>query len=1432
VTAPGADLAVAAVTVPAAAGVGEVVPVGRTLRNLGNRDAPAVAYRYYVSANEIITRDDVALQIVDSQTGMARSEGTVTLASGASDSATELVRLPSTLPAGAYYVGCIVDPDATIAEVDRANNAGASRLVQVAPSSLRIVTTQLPDATVGRRFSYRLAAVGEQGPSIWTVDSAQGPLPAWLDLNRDDGTLSGTPDGAMGHQVLAFTVVLENNNRRVASRLALRVLPPSTQIEITSSALPALVNSPSASFSYALGAAGGVRPYTWRVVGGTLPSGISLSPDGVLAGAPRGVPNGSTVLTFEVADASGGRAQKALTLRLVAPGSIVFHTLSLNDALVGQDYLQDVAVENSDGSALAKPLVWRLVGSLPDGLSLTEQSELVTISGRPVAAGVFRFGISVEDANGRSDTMDFTLVVYPPRYKIGPPVLPDPLRPGEEVNVRLTVSPSGSVTWKLVSGALPPGLSLSEEGMLSGTVANENSEGLWTFVVEARDAQNSTGMAALAARVEREPPRAGCSAAGGGLSGLWAALLALAFGVTRRWRARLPRVSALPAVGVALLAPGLAGAQTYQVVGPSTITFQALGTGGLPAGQTVMAGATVTLPFDFPFYDRSFNSVVVSQYGYLAVGGSSATDSSNETIPHSSTSSFSARAFIAPWWDLMTTSMVTYKYAITGAAPNRVAIFEWKDIAPSSATTPRITYQALLYETTGRIRFAYGSVIPGSSSASVGIQSDLGNGVPGLTCAMTANCASTNYPASSAIDFYLPPDLEIASLSVAQTGYAGVALPLTASVRNRGGREATGVDVRFYLSTNAVIDAQDWVIGTETAANIPAGATVQVASNQPLPVGAAPGAYFVIARVDPDGVVPEQNEMNNTSMPVPITIGVPTPDLIVAEFSSPSTAEPGAMLRVTRTLKNVGNAASSPVKYTYFLSDNSVVSVSDRALTPVGNLGALAAGQEDMGMDTVALPNDLIAGPYWLGVCVNYDGATGAFGGGEITIVNNCATGPEVRVSTSQLTILTTSLPAATQYAPWGLRLQAAGGTGQYVWEINPGSSLPAGLSLSPLGDLAGAPARTGTFAFEVKVTSGTLSQTRSLSLVVAQGNLPLVIVDQALPAAEFGRAYNAPLIAVGGRPPYRWAVASDSQLPAGLALSSDGFVEGRGSMAGDFTFAVEVTDSSGATAAKELSVRVVTPTALAIATTALETGFVGREYLQPLVAVGGRAPYTWSLLRMQQLPENSTEQPGPVLTSIPDDFGLVIEDGAQDDYLRGAPRKAGLYSMTFKVTDGTGTEDAATVMLYVTYRDGLAITTTTLPDAFINHPYNARLSHNGGRDAEGIGFSLPCVKQAIRPGEFACTSADPKQVLPQGLILGADGSITGTPTGPEGIYSFLVKLVDASGRQDVRGMAIRVRGDFTQEKAGGGCSGTGLAPSALAALGLVAALRRRRCHR
>ena len=185
---------------------------------------------------------------------------------------------------------------------------------------------------------------------------------------------------------------------------------------------------------------------------------------------------------------------------------------------------------------------------------------------------------------------------------------------------------------------------------------------------------------------------------------------------------------------------------------------------------------------------------------------------------------------------------------------------------------------------------------------------------------------------------------------------------------------------------------------------------------------------------------------------------------------------------------------------------------------------------------------------------------------------------------------------------------------------------------------------------------------------------------------------------------------------------------------------------------------------------------------------------------------------------------------GNGSDYLRGTPKMSGLFLLTLKVADSTDAQDFTQLLLRISYVEGLAITTTALPDAFVERQYQARMAHNGGKDAV-VAYSVPCVWQATSPGMFTCAAVDPKQSIPPGLVLEADGTVKGTPTGEAGNYAFLVKVSDDTGRQDVRSLSIKVRTDYTPPKTGG-CSGSGLDPSVLVSLltaALALRLRRRR---
>ncbi|MBX7097252.1 MAG: putative Ig domain-containing protein [Myxococcaceae bacterium] len=1421
--APAADLVVTRVESPASAAVGEVIPVLRTFKNIGVLDAPAVKYRYVASANAIITPDDVPLTIVSGT--MTANDGSVTLAVGAVDTQTELVRLPPTMAPGTYYLGAIIDTADAVVELDETNNALASNTVQVAASSLRVSTAQLPDAVVDRPYAFRLAAAGEQGASTWAIDATQGALPMGLTM-ANDGLISGTPTTAV---VSTVTAVVTNGGRQAAARLVLRVLPTTSQVEITTTSVPPVINSAAQKYEFGLGAAGGVKPYVWTVVDGALPQNLALSTDGVISGNPRvGLPEGSSKVTVEVKDSLGSSARKELTMRVVAPGSIVFSTPSLPDGLVGASYQTDISVANMDGTMLMAPVSFVPAGSVPDGLNLSFQSGLALLEGKPTKAGTFVFSLTVTDGKGRSDTAEFTVRVYPARFSIKQTGLPDVIRPGEEANFSFSSTGVAPATFSVYSGSLPPGLTMSREGVVKGLVPADKSEGSYTFVIEGRDDSGATGLGVFAVDVRREVKTGGCSAAGN-LGGLWILAGLLPLLLRRRARAAL-----LAPAAIALLVAGTASAQDYSLDGPKPLTFRPLA-----AGTAVTNGQTVTLPFNFTFYGTTTNSVAISHYGYLSFSGS-ATYSSNQGIPNSSTSTFYPQTLIAPWWDSFiscTAPTCTVKYQTFDVAPRRYAVIEWGNVTPSS-TAARFSFQAVLYEGTNQIRFAYGPTAPGTGSASVGIQKVPNTGIAALSCTTTTSgaCTTGSFPTNSVIDFYLPPDAALASVTGDQTGYAGVTYRASALLRNRGGRSASNVVVRFFLSTDATLDGADVKIGDAMPVELGTVEDVLVTSGAPIPANTTPGNYFLIAKVDPDGTVLESDETNNVGTPFKFQVGSPTADLSVASITSPATGTPGGTIMPARTLLNGGNAAAAAFKYTWVISDNSVATISDPSIFVGSVAGGLTSNQTDTMTDSMTLPSSLGAGKYWLGVCVNYDPmAMPQFGIDEISRVNNCATAAQpIVISSGALTIATTSLPGAAQYSPYGLRLQALGGDGSYAWTLS-GGALPQGMALSAQGDLAGNPAKAGAYSFEVKVSSAGAEKTQALSLQVAVANLPLAIVDQELPAAEFSRAYEAGLVAVGGKPPYVWSLKENSNLPAGLGLATDGTIEGRAAESGTFMFSVEVQDSAGVKAAKDLELSVVTPGSLHIATTGLARGSLLHSYLQPLQAVGGKPGYDWFLVKFQQLAESPTDAPGPVITTFDDKTnlttltGLAIEDGGNGlDYLRGTPKKAGAYVLTLKVVDGNGSEDTAQYLLQIAYDEAVAITTTALPDAFSGRNYQARLSHNlPAAEATNLVFALTCVKQVVHPGEFACAPTSETETLPAGITLAADGTLSGQTTAAPGVYSFLVELRDEQGRRDVRGLAIRVRENYTDTKSG--CSALALGPSLLAALAASALLRRRR---
>ena len=234
--------------------------------------------------------------------------------------------------------------------------------------------------------------------------------------------------------------------------------PPQPALQVTSASLQeATAGTP---YSAALAASGG-SGYSWSISAGSLPTGLTLGADGTISGTPAS--GGSYTVTVKVT--SGGRsATKQLTLVVIDKLTVTAPADQTWE--VGRPL--KIAISAAGGSPGYR---WSLDGTLPDKTGFIGNQGNGSVSyvqGVPAQPGPFPVTLTVTDAAGRSAKVAVTLTVAP-KLQIA---TSDIGRAVRGTTYRLTLSSIGGVgpmSWTLVSGSLPPGLTLdSTSGVISG----------------------------------------------------------------------------------------------------------------------------------------------------------------------------------------------------------------------------------------------------------------------------------------------------------------------------------------------------------------------------------------------------------------------------------------------------------------------------------------------------------------------------------------------------------------------------------------------------------------------------------------------------------------------------------------------------------------------------------------------------------------------------------------------------------------------------------------------------------------------------------------------------------------------------------------------------------------------------------------------------
>jgi ribosomal protein L24E len=332
--------------------------------------------------------------------------------------------------------------------------------------------------TVGTMGSLQMTASGTPGPTF----SETGPLPTGVTLTTQ-GLLSGTPAaGTVG----IYMVTVNATNTVAPDANQTFTLMVNEAPTITSVASTTFTVGTTGSFQVT--ATGGPDPTFSET--GVLPTGVTLTGDGLLSGRPAASTGGSYPITIHAGNGVDPDASQTFTLTVdQAPVITSADATSFTLGTVGSFQVT--------ASGTPSP-TYSETGDLPNGVTLTTAGLL---SGTPATGTGGDYTVTISGANGVAPgtTQTFTLTVTLNPVITSVDATTFTLGTAGSFRVTATGSPTFSET-----GALPSGVALASDGDLSGT-PGVGTTGTYPLTITASSAVLPNGTQHFTLTVDQRP---------------------------------------------------------------------------------------------------------------------------------------------------------------------------------------------------------------------------------------------------------------------------------------------------------------------------------------------------------------------------------------------------------------------------------------------------------------------------------------------------------------------------------------------------------------------------------------------------------------------------------------------------------------------------------------------------------------------------------------------------------------------------------------------------------------------------------------------------------------------------------------------------------------------------------------------------------------
>ena len=1291
---------------------------------------------------------------------------------------------------GVTYVAPAVTQQLKVTLTGTVTGAKVSTSTAIVVNPAPTITGSTPDGTVGTPYSATFAVSGGTPTVKWLPPT--GSLPEGLSFDSNTGILSGTPTVVGSSSFTLKAIDSSDVPFTVTSSFTVKVNASTTNptpLKATGTTPDGTVNTP---YSAVLQATGGTAPYTWSILTGTLPAGLSISSAGVISGTPTTA--GTSSFTAQVKDSTNATATLPLTLKINAASTgatLGIATSTLPSGTVQVAYAASITI--TGGTAPYTCTVDS--GSLPAGLTLGSNC---AVTGLPTTAGTSTFTVHATDASNPSisGTGLITIVINP-----APAVLvissPPPATVGLPYSGAVEVT-GGTAPYHcvLASGAMPAGLTLGANCVVSGLplVAGTTSVGV-TATDSANPANTTTATVTITVQaplvtltITAPPvgvvnvPYVGAILVAGGTAPYTCSVVSgtLPNGLTLNSNCTItgtPQTPGTSTVGITVTdsaSPANTKTDTVNItiVGAPvvlTITAPPVGIVGVPyvGGITVLGGvapytcsvASGALPNGLTLNSNCTITGTPQTAGTSSVGVT-ITDSAN---PANTTT---APVSITIVGSLVTLTITAPPVGIVGV-PYVGGITVLGGVAPYTCTVASGALPA--------------GLTLNSNCTITGTPQTAGMSSVSVTVTDSASPANTT---TAPVSITILGNLITLSITAPPVGIVGV--PYVGGITVLGGTAPYTCTVASGTLPNGLtLNPNCSITGTPQTAGMSSVTVTVKDSANPANTATAPvsitilgnlvtltitappvgivgvpyvGGITVLGGVAPytcsvtSGALPNGLTLNHncTITGTPQTAGTSTVGVMVTDSASPANTKTdtvtititGGLVTLTLTTPPVGIVGVPYIGGITVLGGIAPYTCSVAS-------GALPAGLT-LNSNCLITGTPTLAGTYPVSILAT-DSANPA----------NTTTAPvTITIQGALITLTLTAPPVGVVNVPYIGAILVLGGTPPYTCSVASGT-LPSGLTLNSNCTITGTPTSAGNFSVNVAVhdsASPVNSNTSPVPITIL--GLTSTLTLSAPANATVNTPYNGAIGVTGGTAPYTCVINSGT-LPAGLTMGANCTITGTPTTAGTSMINVTATDSASPAKTGTATVAItVSPINALSLTGALPNATLGVAYTQTLAATGGLPPYTYSV------------------TSGTLPAGLSLSGAG---VISGTPTAVGASSFTITATDSQATPQQAAnqYTLQVVYP-------TTPSDALLKGPYAFLFQGYDDVVAGVLAYQTATIGSITADGQGLLTAGEldsnHQSSNPTGNTIATNGLLGTYTLGTDGRGTLAVTTMNADG--------------------------------------------------